>query len=80
MAIEIRKKENESTGSLLQRFTRVVRASNLVKTARGLRFKTEKPNRRQKRLSALHRTKMVKDYQKKFKLGRPVDTKQGRKR
>jgi hypothetical protein len=58
----------------------MVQASKLVKQTRSGRFKTVEPTRRQKRLSALHRTKMREFYQVQFKLGKPVDEKQTRRK
>ena len=70
MAIEVKRKDNENFLSLLRRFKKRIRASRVLREARGRRFKTQKLNRRQIKLSALHKTKMLKHYEKLRKLGK----------
>ena len=68
--VEVKKKSNETTGSLLRRFSKSVQRSGVLRTARAGRFHQTEPTKRQKRLSALHRKKMAKHYEKLKKLGR----------
>lgn len=69
MAIYTKKKENETTGSLLRRFTRRVQQSRVLIQARKNRFYLSQPTKRQKKLSALYRMKMTKERQRLEKLG-----------
>ncbi len=81
MAIEVRKKENESVGSMLRRFSRMVQASGLINQARDLRFKKSAPTRRQKKLSALHRAQMRNKFLEMYKMGKIDESKKkGRRR
>ena len=70
MVIEVKRKNNENFLSLLRRFKKRIRASRVLREARSRRFKTQKLNRRQIKLSALHRNKMTKHYERLRKLGK----------
>lgn len=54
-AIEVRKKEKESTSALFFRFSKRVKRSGVLKESKKRRFRARPVSRRQRRLSALHR-------------------------
>jgi ribosomal protein S21 len=54
--IETKKKEGESSNSLLFRFSKKVRQSGVLAEVRKRRFTDRPVNRRKRRLAAIHRT------------------------
>lgn len=70
MPIEVKKKEGESTASLLRRFSKRVQQSGVLIRVRKGRFYISEPTKRQKRLSALQRQKIRKEREKLYKLGK----------
>ena len=78
--IEVRRKDKESFGALLRRFTRRVQTSGLLKEARKTRYYTKPATRIKKRESALRRMAARKERAKLEKLGKLIDEKKkGRK-
>ena len=71
--IEVKKKENESIGSLLRRFSKKVQQSGLLLQARGSRFFEKGKSRTERRKSALRRNKIVVEREKLKKLGKLED-------
>lgn len=69
MPVEIRKKEGESAGTLIYRFTKKVQQSGIVKEAKRRRFTHRYQSRIKRRLSAIHRAKKAKEVEKMKKLG-----------
>jgi len=69
MAIEVRKKEGESSTGLLYRFTKRVKRSGVLREARSRRFKSRNVSKQKRRLSALHRTGKKKEIERARKLG-----------
>ena len=67
--IEIKKKEGESSASHLYRFTKKVRQSGVLKEAKKRKFHDRPINKRQRRMSALHREKKKEEMKKAKKLG-----------
>ncbi|MBI2406463.1 MAG: 30S ribosomal protein S21, partial [Candidatus Harrisonbacteria bacterium] len=55
MAVEVRKKENESVSGMLYRFTKKVQQSGVLKEAKKRRFHKRKVSGLKRKLSALHR-------------------------
>ncbi|MDP2629225.1 MAG: 30S ribosomal protein S21 [Candidatus Harrisonbacteria bacterium] len=51
--VEVRRKTNESTGSLLRRFSRFVQQSGVLVKAKRDQFRTRKNNERKEKLSAI---------------------------
>ncbi len=51
--VEVKRKPNESTGSLLRRFSRFVQHSGVLVKARKSQYRTKKPNERKEKLSAI---------------------------
>lgn len=68
--VEVRRREKESVESLLRRFTRRVQQSRVLINARESRFYERPESKREKRQSAMHRTKLLKNREKLIKLGK----------
>lgn len=69
MAIEVRKKDRESSTSLLRRFVRRVQQSGVLINARKGRFHAKGKTKRQKKQSALRREELRKLRTKLYKAG-----------
>ncbi len=67
--IEVRKKEGESAGSMLFRFSKKIRQSGVLTEARKRQFKHRAVNRRKRRLSAAYREKTKSERTRLKKLG-----------
>jgi len=68
--IQVKKKERETSESLIRRFYRRVQQSGVLMHARKLRFRTEKKSKREKRNEALYKVKIRKEIDKLKKLGK----------
>ena len=68
--IEVKKKENESTGSLLRRFSKKVQQSGLLLQARSSRFMEKVKSREERKKSALRRNQIVAEKERLRKLGK----------
>ncbi len=68
--IEVKKKDNESVGSLLRRFSRKVQQSGLLLQARSVRFQEKTKSRTERRKSALRRNQIVAQKERDRKLGK----------
>lgn len=71
--IEVKRKDNESTGSLLRRFSKRIQQSGLLLQARSSRFKDKDQSRTERRKSALRRNKVVAEKEKLRKMGKLED-------
>jgi len=69
MALEITKKERESSQNLVRRFSKRVKQSGILRRARKRKYKQRKKSRQLKNRAALRREEKKKEYQKKKKLG-----------
>ena len=69
MALEIKKKERETSHSLVRRFSKRLKQSGLLIRARKKIFKKRKKSRQLKKRAALRREEKRKQYEKKKKLG-----------
>ncbi len=58
MALEVRKKDRESSQNLVHRFTKVVRQSGILLQVRGKQFKKRAKSDLAKKRSALRRVQM----------------------
>lgn len=67
--IETRKKEGESSNSLIFRFSKKVRQSGIMAETRKRRFKDRPENRRRRRLAAIHRSEKNAERARLKKLG-----------
>lgn len=70
VGIEVTRKERESMGSLLRRFTQRVRQSGVLVEARRKKFRVVQPNRTARRKSALVRAQDRVRYRKLRKWGK----------
>lgn len=68
--VEVRKRDNESAGSLLRRFNKMLQLSGFLVRARSGRYHTSKPSEFQKKKEALRRIAWQKEMQKLRKLGK----------
>lgn len=68
--IEVKKKDRESSESLIRRFSRRVQQSGVLVQARRSRFKTDKKSRREKREGAMYKDKVRKIVSKLKKMGK----------
>lgn len=69
MGIEVRKKERETTRSLLRRFSRRIQQSGVLINARKARFLEKEKSKGERRVGALRRTKIGKEKEKLRKMG-----------
>ena len=69
MGIEVKRKDGETTRSLLRRFTRLIQQSGILIRARKSRFLEKTKSRRERRESALRRNKIVAEKEKLRKMG-----------
>lgn len=68
--VEVRKRENETTGAMLRRFTRRVQQSGILIRARKMRYYEPKPKKRAIRERALRRIQVNKERTRLDKLGK----------
>lgn len=73
MAIEIKRKDNESIGSMMRRFTRSIQQSGVLIRARRQRFVEAPKTKREIRASALYRAAKRKEEAKLIKLGKKIE-------
>jgi len=67
--VEVRKRDNESTDSLLRRFSRKVQQSGVLLQARKVRFYERRRGRRKMREDAIRRTSLQAERDRLIKLG-----------
>ncbi len=70
MTIQVKKKDKETSESLISRFTRRVQQSGILVVARKSKFRMEEKNKREKRDEALYKIKIRKQIEKLKKLGK----------
>ena len=68
--VEVKRRERETTGAMLRRFTRRVQQSGSLLNARKLRFYKGKPTKRVTRERALRRKQMTQERSMLEKLGK----------
>lgn len=69
MGIEVKKKDRETTRSLLRRFSRRIQQSGVLINARKARFLEKEKSKGERRANALRRTKIGKEKEKLRKMG-----------
>lgn len=69
-ALEVRKKERETSQNLIRRFTKNIQRSGILLRARKIRFKERKKSEQMKKRAALRREKLKKEYERLRKLGK----------
>lgn len=67
--IDLKRKDGESTNSLIYRFGRKVVQSGVLREARKRRFNKRTQNRNKRRASALHRAKRKKEIDQAKRMG-----------
>lgn len=68
--IEVKKKDRESSESLIRRFSRRVQQSGVLPQARRSRFRTEKKTRREMREGAMYKERVRKVVSRLKKMGK----------
>ena len=63
MILEVKAQERESSRRLIQRFSRVIRKTGILKRAREIRFYQRPLSKTKKKKAALRRIAMKKKYQ-----------------
>lgn len=72
--VEAKRRENETTGAMLRRFTRRVQQSGILLRARKMRFYDPGPTKRVVRARALRKKTLAKERSRLEKLGKlPTD-------
>ncbi|HPC31063.1 MAG TPA: 30S ribosomal protein S21 [Candidatus Paceibacterota bacterium] len=69
MAIVIKRKSGESVTAFVNRANQIIKKSGILLEARKRRFYLKKPNERAKKLSSLHKIKVLKEIEHKRKWG-----------
>lgn len=67
--MELKRREGESAGSFLHRFTKKIRQSGVLVEMKKRRFRKRKPSKLKKRLSALYRNDKREEMEKAKKWG-----------
>ena len=68
--VEVRKRDNESTGSMLRRFNKMLQQSGFLVRARGGRYRVSPKSDYQRKKEALRRVAWQKEMNKMRKLGK----------
>lgn len=68
--IEVRKKDKETTESLMRRFSRKIQQSGVLVRARRTRFRNDEKSKTEKRSEALYKVQIRKEINKLKKLGK----------
>jgi hypothetical protein len=69
MPLEIRKKERETSQSLIRRFSQRLRRSGILLRARKAQYKKRAKSQKMKKRAALRREELKKEYERKKKMG-----------
>ncbi|MEK9148354.1 MAG: 30S ribosomal protein S21 [Patescibacteria group bacterium] len=72
--VYVKRRDRETTPSLLRRFTRRVQSSGVLIRARRTRFFVSKPTKRSRRERALKRLELLKERERLLKLGKLKET------
>ncbi|MFO7807362.1 MAG: hypothetical protein R6V40_02995 [Candidatus Moraniibacteriota bacterium] len=67
--VEVRKKDRETSESLIRRFSRRMQESGVLLRARKTRFIDKKKNKRQKKEEAIYKSKVKEEADKLRKMG-----------
>lgn len=71
--VRVTRREHETTGALIRRFTRRIQRAGVLLQARKIRFYERKPNRGERRRSAQRRSEIAEERLELFKLGKLED-------
>lgn len=72
--VEVRKNNNETSSSLIRRFTKRVQGSGILRAARARRYKEREKSEYVKRKFTLQRLERTKQYEELKKLGKIKET------
>jgi len=75
MPLEIKKQDRETSQGLVRRFSRRMKQSGILLSARKIRFFERKKSRQMKKRSALRKEELRKEYEKMEKLGQKPNVK-----
>jgi len=75
MPLEIKKQERETSQNLVRRFSRRMKQSGILISARKFRFFKKKKSGQMKKRSALRKEELRKEYEKMEKLGKQSNVK-----
>ena len=75
MPLKIKKEERENSQSLVRRFSRRMKRSGILISARKQRFFEKEKSKQMKKRSALKKEQLRKEYEKLEKLGKPTNVK-----
>jgi len=67
--VEVRKRDKESTESMLRRFTRRVNNSNVLSQAKEAQYRTKEKSKKEQRKAAMNREQFIKERKKLEKMG-----------
>ncbi|MBI2644438.1 MAG: hypothetical protein HYW95_02965 [Candidatus Wildermuthbacteria bacterium] len=70
MPLEVRKNERETNLSLIRRFTKRLRASGILNSAKRARFRARPKSEQTKKKAAIRRLEKRQEYEKLVKLGK----------
>jgi len=73
MALEVKRKERESSQSLAHRFTKVVRQSGVLLEVRSKQFRKRAKSALAKKRSAIRRVELRAEKKRQDKLGKPKE-------
>ena len=73
--VQVSKKENETSESLIRRFTRSMQQSKILPKVRGQRFFSKKKNKNRVKKDAIYRVKVGKEANKLKRMGIFTDEK-----
>ncbi|MFQ6049846.1 MAG: hypothetical protein ACE5J0_02280 [Candidatus Paceibacterales bacterium] len=71
MALEVKKRERESSQSLVRRFRKRVKQSGILVRARKRKFRERKKSKEMRKRAALRREEIKREYERIKKLGEP---------
>ena len=69
MAITVKRRKGENLNSFLSRTFKVIKKSGILLEARKRKYYVPKPNKRDEKLSALHKEKVLREIARKKKKG-----------
>ncbi|PJE69737.1 MAG: 30S ribosomal protein S21 [Candidatus Staskawiczbacteria bacterium CG10_big_fil_rev_8_21_14_0_10_38_10] len=70
MALRINRKERETSQNVIRRFTKAIRQSGILLEARKRQFQRKRKSRLARKLAALRKEKIKKEYARMKKLGK----------
>lgn len=70
MPLDVKRKDRETIGAFVRRFSRILQQSGILLRAREARFYHRPVNRNKRRKAALRRTELREQYEEKKKLGK----------